>query len=128
MNSITEPYWRATKQNRLLAARCARCGRFRMPPGPFCPNCLSQEIDWTEIKGAGTVYSFTVCRMPATDGAEPFSYAPALIEFAEAPGIRFAGNVVDVGTDDIHIGMPVSVAWKHTKDGWGVPIFRPFKG
>jgi uncharacterized protein len=124
MNTITEPYWQATKKSRLLGARCGQCRRFRMPPGPFCPNCLSLAIDWTEIKGPGTVYTYTVCQMPATDETAAYTYAPALIEFAEAPGIRFAGNLVGMDSADIRIDMPVITEWQHTLEGWGVPVFR----
>ena len=56
----TEPYWQAARERRLVAPRCADCGTFRLPPTPFCWRCQSAAVDWTELSGRATVYTFTV--------------------------------------------------------------------
>ena len=127
-NGITEPYWEGTKQGKLLAARCANCGHFRMPPSAFCPQCLAKTIDWVELKTHGIVYSFTICTRSPFREIPDFTFIPVLVEFGEAPGIRFAGNLIDIDTKDVRIGMNVETGWTKTKDGWGVPVFRPVKG
>jgi uncharacterized protein len=96
-----------------------------MPPLPFCANCNGQTIEWVVIKGAGTVFSFTVCHRSPFPDVPDFTYVPALVEFQEAPGVRFAGNIVGVDSDTVRINMPVEVDWHPTSDGWAVPVFMP---
>lgn len=123
-NAVTEPYWQATRERRLTAARCAECGRFRMPPTPFCPVCNTKPIDWVELKGPGRVYSFTVCTRSPFPDVEHFTYMPALVEFDAAPGIRFTGNIVGIEPTQARIDMLVDIDWTETSDGWAVPVFR----
>ena len=59
-SAVTEPFWRAAQQRKLVACRCVDCGRFRMPPTPFCPHCQSKHVEWPALAGNGTVYSFAV--------------------------------------------------------------------
>lgn len=125
MDPWTEPFWQAAKQERLVAACCARCGTFRMPPTPFCPTCQSQETTWPQLPGTGRIYSFAICtRSPFAD-VEDFLYAPAVIELDGAPGVRLVSNVIDVAVDAIQIGTRVGVVWNSITDGWKLPLFRP---
>lgn len=120
----TMPYWDAARERRLVAAKCTACGRFRMPPTPFCPHCLSQEIDWPTLSGRGTLFSYTVVRraiVPAMESCIP--YVPALIDLDGAPGARLTSNIVDVPVDDIRVGMEVKVVFVERGDGLVVPRF-----
>lgn len=124
MNRWTEPFWQAAREHRLVASRCAACSTFRMPPSPYCPECLSQDIDWVTLKGEGTVYSYTIVRRSPYPGYENLLFAPIIVEFPDAPGIRLIGTLVDVEPGAIHIDMPVRVDWSEVKGGEVVPIFR----
>jgi uncharacterized OB-fold protein len=124
-NPVTEPFWQAMKEDRLDVPRCADCGRFRMPPTAFCPQCQSQAVDWTTLSGRGVVYSFAIVnRSPFPDVAD-FTYVPAVVDLPDAPGARLVTDIVDVDVDDVHIGMEVQVDFHPITDGWKVPIFRP---
>lgn len=120
----TEPFWRAAGERRLVAARCASCGRFRMPPTPFCPACLSQEIEWPTLSGHGRIYSFTVvARAIFPEMEECIPYVPALVELPDAQGIRLITNIVDVPISEITVGAGVEVVWDERADGIVVPRF-----
>ena len=85
-NAATGPYWEAARAERLVMPRCDDCGRYHFYPCTLCPQCSSANLKWTEVSGAGTVYSFTVIhRAPS----------PA---FAAAPLGRNAGSVSDAGS------------------------------
>ena len=60
VNKDTEPFWQAAKAGRLAAPQCADCGAFRLPPTPFCPACQSTAVNWVELSGDASVYSFAV--------------------------------------------------------------------
>lgn len=124
-DSWTEPFWQAAKERRLTACQCGQCGRFRMPPTPFCPNCQSQKIEWPTLPGTGTVFSFAICtRAPFPDLAD-FTYVPVVVDLDGAPGTRLVTNIVGVDADDVAIGMKVEVDWNPIQDGWVLPIFKP---
>lgn len=118
----TQPFWDATAAGELRLPRCADCGRFRWPPGPFCPACRSQNLQWV-APGAARIYSYTLLREPSeTDGTFRV-IAPALVEFAGVDHVRLLAAIVDTPLDEIRIGAGLSVQWARAADAT-VPVFR----
>lgn len=123
----TKPFWDAASEGRLVAARCSDCGHFRMPPTPFCPRCRSQTIDWVQLPGTGTIYSYTVVeRAILPELADCIPYVPAVVEPDGAPGIRLITNIVESAVDDIVSGARVSVLFDAIEGG-AIPRFRIVK-
>jgi len=121
----TEPFWLAAAEHRLIVPRCGTCGTYRMPPGPFCPVCRSQAVDWQEVSGRGTVYSYTVARhalIPELAGSLP--YVVGVIELDGAPGVRLVANVIDTPVATVTIGLRVELVWEDV-DGISIYRFRP---
>ena len=120
------PFWKAAAEHRLICPQCKSCGTFRMPPVRFCWNCQSQDIQWVELPGTGTVYSYTVVVHPLRpDLADYVPYVPALVEPDEAPGVRLITNVVDCEPEEIHVGLRVRVLWDRIDDTVVIPRFTP---
>ena len=125
----TEPFWTAAREHRLTAARCFECELYRMPPTPFCPNCLSQNIEWPTLSGRGTIYSYTVVSrsiFPEMEASLP--YVPSLVTLSDADNIRLITNIVDVPVSKISIGAEVEVVWTDMPGGAVVPRFTLAKG
>jgi uncharacterized protein len=120
----TQPYWDAARGHRLEMPRCADCGRFCFPPRARCPSCLSTDLQWTELTGRGSVYSFTIVCVPMLRGFEP-PYAVAQIELDDQPGLRMIANIVECDPNDIRIGMPVALAFEDVAEDCALPQFRP---
>jgi len=126
MDNCTAPFWEAAKQERLEVPQCSQCGSFRMPPRPYCPECQSQDVNWVQLSGKGTVYSFALCnRSPFT--GEELHYVPVVMDLDDAPGIRLVSNLVDIDPAAVHIGLRALVSWSPIRDGWVLPIFRPLE-
>jgi len=121
-DSATEPFWQAAKGRRLVCAKCAQCGHFRMPPTAFCPECSSPDVEWPELSGEGVVYSFAVIH--GYPGIPDIVMVAAVIDLPDAPGCRLVSNIVDVDPDTVKIGMPVHVDFSPIADGWQLPVFR----
>jgi len=117
-----EPFWQATAEHKLLMPRCADCGTFRWPPGPFCPECQSQKVAWVP-PGQGRIYSFTVLPVPGDKDAAPRYRVPVLVEFEQAKGVRLVSALIDAPLDGIAIGDAVEVEWL-TAANASVPVFR----
>jgi len=122
VNKDTEPFWQAAKERRLVAPQCADCQTFRLPPTPFCPNCQSKTVNWIELSGAATVYSFAVVH--GFPGMPDLTLVPAVLDLPDAPGARLVSNVVDVVPDEVKIGTRMQVDFTPIADGWMLPIFR----
>jgi uncharacterized OB-fold protein len=122
-DTATEPFWQAAKQERLVAPKCAACGTFRLPPTPFCPECQSTGVDWTELSGRATVFSFSVVH--GFPGLPDITLVPAVLDLPDAPGARLVSNVVDVEPEKVEIGMELEVLFSPISDGWLLPLFRP---
>jgi uncharacterized OB-fold protein len=119
----TQPFWDAAAAHTLLMPRCGDCGRFRWPPGPFCPACHSQRVEWVP-PGRARIYSFTLIPESVKEaGQAPRVLAPALVEFDDAPGVRLVASIVDAPLDVITIGAELKVGWIQAADA-AVPVFR----
>lgn len=121
-DAVTEPFWQAAKERRLVIPRCGDCGTYRMPPTPFCPECQSVSVDWPQMSGRAIVYSFAVVHGYPEGSTSPL--VPAVVELPEAPGARLVTNVIDVLPEDVYIGMALTVDFHPVAGGWMLPVFR----
>jgi uncharacterized protein len=101
------------KEGRLCFPRCRDCGRFHWYPMPVCPHCQSAALAWQPVEGSAHVYSFTVVRHAFEEKwRNALPYVVALVEFADAPGVRLITNIVDIDPADVRIGLTVEPVFK----------------
>ena len=125
-DDVTRPYWDAAAEHRLCIARCANCGRFRHPPTATCPVCSSSSVEWTDLNGRGTVYSFIVDYRNMVPGFEgPYVVAQVNPVDVDEELVRIVANIRDCAIDDVHIGMPVRVTFDDLEPGLALPQFVP---
>jgi uncharacterized OB-fold protein len=121
-NADSLPYWNAAREHRLLIRKCKDCGTLHFMPRHLCPECWSDQLEWVESKGRGSVHSFTVIRRaPVATFAERTPYVVALIDLDEGP--RMIANVVGEGALSVAIGDQVDVTFEDRGDGSVVPQF-----
>ena len=120
----SDRFWAATAEHRLEIPRCGSCGTHRMPPSPFCHVCRSQDLEWEEHDGRGTVFTFTVIRHPVIpDMAEHLPVVAAVIAL-DGLDVRLVGNIVGAEPDDVEVGAAVTIDWYDVREGDTVPVFR----
>jgi len=120
---LTEPFWDATRDRRLLLQWCRACEQAIFYPRESCPQCLSDDLEWREAAGTGTVYAVSVQHRagPGRDEADG-PYAVALVDLPE--GVRLMTNVVGGAPDEVAVGQPVRVHWHPLADGRHLPFFE----
>ena len=121
------PFWDATRRRELALQRCRACGRFRYPPAPVCPECLSEQFEWAPVSGRGTVTTFIVMHkvyFPAFAADAPYNVVQ--VELEEGP--RLTANLIDVPNDQIRVGMPVEVVFDDVTAEITLPRFRRVRG
>jgi uncharacterized OB-fold protein len=120
-NALSAPFWEATREGRLTVQRCRDCGEHIWTPQMACRKCLGENLEWTEVSGRGTVYTFVVVHKAAIPAFKA-PYTIAVIELEEGP--RFFSDIIDIDPAEVRIGMPVEVAFEDA-GSVGLYHFRP---
>ena len=117
-------FYEGLKAGELRLQKCGDCGRFHYPPGPVCPDCFSDAVEWTKTSGRGTVSSWVVVHkgwFPAFEADIPYNVVQ--IELEEGP--RLTANVVDIAPDALKIGTKVEAAFDAVTPELTLLRFRP---
>ena len=96
-----EQYQQGLSEGKLLGLRCQSCGAYTVPPQGVCRNCQGQDLAPVEVKGEGTIRTFTVIRV-APEGKQP-PYVLALVELEQGPWV--IGVVVDGDPEKADMGL-----------------------
>lgn len=119
----SRPYWDALKQHRLLFKHCRDCKRHHFYPRELCPHCHSDALDWAEVAGTGSIYSYTVARRPAGPAYKSDTpYVVAIVELDE--GARMMTNIVTADVEAVRIGQRVTVRFEDVTAEVTLPKFR----
>ena len=96
-----EQYQKGLAEGKFLGLKCGKCDAYTFPPQGVCTECGDRDLEVTEMKGEGTLRSFTVIRV-APEGMKP-PYIVALVELDEGPWA--IGNLVDTNPDEADMGL-----------------------
>ena len=122
-----KPLWDALREHRLALPYCAACGKPHLPPGPVCPFCFADEIQWRQASGRGRISTWTVVHkawFPAFAAEVPYN----VVQVALDEGPRLTANVVGVRNEDLEVGLPVAIVFDDVTPGITLPRFRPLEG
>lgn len=123
-SELGTPFWEATRSGRLVLPWCGSCGRPHWYPRSLCPHCRSDDLEWRDARGTGSIYALSVQHRPGWPGlAGCVPYAVALVELDE--GVRMLSNIVGAEPTGLTIGQDVTIAWEDLSDGRKLPVFEP---
>lgn len=123
--SASAPLWEGFDQRQLRLPFCGACGKAHLPPGPLCPFCLSEDLQWRGASGRAVLSTWVVEHRKVQPEFEP-PYAIGQVELAEGPRL-----VASLAMDDLprfRLGGPGSITFYETSDGRVLPMFRPDDG
>lgn len=121
-SKISRPFWESCKAEAMQIQRCADCGTFAFYPVYVCPECASRQLEWKQVSGAGTVYTFTVAEKSLFEEVQG-PVVVALIELEE--GAMMTSNIKTDDPHGVHIGMPVRLIYEPVSDEITLPVFEP---
>ena len=106
----TAPFWDALAQHRIVIQYSPSLQAYVFYPRVRAPGTLADDLEWREISGMGTLYSFTVARRPVSPHfADAVPQLLAIVEWEEGP--RFSTEMVNVDIDadpaELRVGMRV---------------------
>jgi uncharacterized OB-fold protein len=126
--ALSEGFWQAAAQGRLLLQRCSGCGAHRYAPAPACYRCQSLAWEWSEVSGRGRVFSYTWSHHPVHPGLRALGvYNVSVIELEGSEGdpVRVLSFVTGVEPGTLRIDLEVEVHFDRVSDQIALPIFRP---
>jgi uncharacterized OB-fold protein len=117
----SDRFWQGCADGQLWMQRCRDCGQINWFPRGFCVTCMADALEWEQLSGHGTVYSFSVVDRPVS-AAYPPRYVLALVDLDEGP--RMMTHLVDMDAEAIRIGLAVQVRFEQHGD-ISLPVFGP---
>lgn len=103
---VTKPFWDSLREHRIRIQYSPSAGKYVFYPRVLAPGTLADDLEWREIDGKGTLYTYTVAERPtAPPWADSLPQILAVVEWDEGP--RLSTEMVDVDPADLSIGMRV---------------------
>ena len=104
--AISAPFWDGLKAQQVRLQQCESCGSWIFFPRAHCPTCASAKLAWRNISGEGTLYTYTVARVPTLpEFSDEMPQLLAVVQLDEGPHLNT--SLVGVDAADLKIGMRV---------------------
>ncbi|OFW59385.1 MAG: hypothetical protein A2W01_08885 [Candidatus Solincola sediminis] len=112
-----EQFFDGLKQKKILASKCAACGRVYLPPRMICERCFDKTEEWVELPETGTVETYTMAHVGVADNGELEDLPePQIIAMVKHDGADTC-MAVRVDAQDCNVGLRVKAVWNAEPDG-----------
>lgn len=102
-----EQFYKFLQQGKLMAGKCVKCGKIHLPPRPLCDNCYSQEFEWVNVSGKGTLATYTVISIAPQQFQDLTPYMVGIVQLES--GLKIPGMIRAVKQEELKIGMPLTL-------------------
>ena len=109
----------------LLGMRCLDCGISVFGQAVFCQACSSSRLEPVDLSSTGTLYSYTIVRVPPEGWPGPVPYVLGEVELLEGPHIL--AEVIGVAHEALKVGMEVRLALQEVQSGEPGPALMVYK-
>lgn len=124
-----EQFYKFIGERKLMSAKCNKCGLIFVPPRPMCPECLSNDLSWTQLKNKGKLLTYTVIYVAPEEFQHMAPYAIGIVELED--GVRLPGIIQNIKHEDLRVGMELEVDFDTTVQStwpqWPRYFFKPPK-
>ncbi len=118
-DELSQPFWDAINESRLVLQNCAACNKLQYPPQASCQVCgTSDALEWKEVEGKGHVATFIVIedgrlirRMPD----QPYNLA--LVTLDADTSVNFYSNLPGTPPYQVPVGAAVEVVFEEVAPG-----------
>jgi len=117
-----QPFWDALAEHKIRIQYSPSTQRYVFYPRVLAPGTLADDLEWREISGAATLYTYTVAYRPvAPHFAEEVPQLLAVVQWDEGP--RFSTEIVNADAADVEVGMRLAPVFCDYPDA-GVTMLR----
>lgn len=118
----TSEFWAAAREGRLVVQYDRTTGRPQWFPRALSLTSGRRDLEWRQVSGNGTLYSWTVTHSPWPGHEDRVPYVCALVDLDE--GVRMLTNVINTDPATLEVGQRVRLAWQDLADGVRYPAFE----
>jgi uncharacterized OB-fold protein len=112
---VSKPFWDGLREHKVKIQYSPSAEKYIFYPRVLAPGTLADDLEWREVSGAGTLYTFTVADRPtAPPWADALPQFLAIVELDEGP--RLSSEMVDVAPDALRVGMRVKAVFQDYPD------------
>jgi uncharacterized OB-fold protein len=120
-----KPFWDGLAENTIRIQYSPSSNRYVFYPRVLAPGTLADDLEWREISGAASLYTYTVAYRPvAPHFAGDVPQILAVVEWDEGP--RFSTEIVNARPDEVSVGMRLKpVFFDYPDDGVTMLRYEP---
>jgi len=126
-------FYQFLTEKKLMGAHCPKCEAIYLPPRAICPQCLGEDLEWSQVSGKGKLASFTSIYISPTfmieqgfDRENP--YLTGIVELDEGPKISARLVGFDASQpEQTKIGTSLSVTYLEHGEGDEVKTYLAFR-
>ena len=102
--ALSQPYWDGLKAHEVRLQQCVDCLHWVFFPRSHCPSCGGRALHWKPVSGNGTLYTFTVARVPTLpEFTDEMPQLLAVVALDEGPHLNT--TLVGVDPDRLKVGQ-----------------------
>ena len=118
-DELSQPFWDAVNERRLVLQNCTTCDKLQYPPQGTCQVCSSADgLEWKEVKGKGHVATYIVIEDGRLNRRMPDQpYNLALVTLDEDPTVNFYSNLPGVTAYQVPVGAAVELTFEEVAPG-----------
>ena len=120
---LTEPFWEAARNGKLMIQYDPVVKKYQFYPRSVSIFTGRRNLEWREVPGKGTLYSFTDIHVPPPGFEDLAPYMIGVIELDE--GVRMMTPLQGITMEDAKLGMRMRVCWQKLSDEITYPAFEP---
>lgn len=103
------------EKGKLMATKCATCGRVFFPPRADCYHSLDSKMEWFEITGTGKLLTYSTLAFAPAGFQQDIPYTIAVLEYGD---YRVFGRIdSSVPENELKVGMDMKAAVKSFSNG-----------
>lgn len=103
------------QKGQVMGTRCKDCGAAFFPPRADCCHCLTSNMDWFEVSGAGKLVSYSNLGFAPVAFKEDLPYCIALLDYG---AFKVFGRIArDVPESELQIGMEMKTVVNELPNG-----------
>ncbi|CAI8056898.1 hypothetical protein GBAR_LOCUS30990 [Geodia barretti] len=118
-NELSQPFWDAVNEQRLVLQNCTACEKLQYPPQASCQACGSADgLEWKEVAGKGHIAAYIVIedgRLNRRMLDQPYNLA--LVTLDQDPTVNFYSNLPGVPAYEVPMGAAVEVTYEEVAPG-----------
>jgi len=110
------------EKGKVMSTRCPKCGLAFFPPRADCYKCLSSDLEWMEVTGAGKLLSFSKLKFAPVGFEDDLPYSIAVLDYGS---FKVFGRIAsDVPDEDVEPGMEMVTVVNKLPEGRYNYVFK----